>query len=48
MGASGHKRSYANFQYPPQVDCRTAESYWRDLENTVEMEREVYFHLSIE
>jgi hypothetical protein len=29
-------------------DCRTAESYCRDLENTLEMEREVYFYLSID
>ncbi|MCF8186561.1 MAG: hypothetical protein K9J28_07080 [Sulfuritalea sp.] len=40
--------SYANFHYPQQVDCRTAESYCRDLENTLEMEREVYFYLSID
>jgi hypothetical protein len=41
-------RPYANFHYPQQVDCRRSESYCRDLENTLEMEREVYFYLSID
>ena len=45
LNSTGHTQI---FSIPQQVDFRTAESYCRDLENTLEMEREVYFYLRID